>query len=59
MEGNHGLRSKLCQGAARVLRGGSFYDDHPDYFRCADRYRDHPDFRYYRYGLRIVRSPAP
>jgi len=44
------------EGAARVLRGGSFYDDLPDYFRCADRYHDHPDFRYYRYGFRVTRT---
>jgi formylglycine-generating enzyme required for sulfatase activity len=39
-------------GGARVLRGGSFYDYLPDYFRCSDRYHDHPGFHYYRYGLR-------
>ena len=58
----YGAYSKLPQtdptgpskGLSRVLRGGSFYEDHPDSFRCADRYQDHPDFRYYRYGLRLV-----
>jgi len=48
-----------ARGLARVLRGGSFYEDRPDSFRCADRYQDHPDFRYYRYGLRLVMTPAP
>ena len=43
-----------AEGGARVLRGGSFYEDFPDSFRCADRYHDHPDFRYYRYGLRVA-----
>ena len=47
------------KGLSRVLRGGSFYEDTPDSFRCADRYQDHPDFRYYRYGLRVVRTLAP
>jgi len=42
------------KGAARVLRGGSFYDDSPDYFRCADRYHDHPGYRYYSYGFRVA-----
>ncbi|NQU24287.1 MAG: formylglycine-generating enzyme family protein [Candidatus Nealsonbacteria bacterium] len=47
------------QGVARVLRGGSFYDDLPDYFRCSDRYHDHPGFRYYRYGIRVAGNLAP
>jgi len=47
------------KGLSRVLRGGSFYEDMPDSFRCADRYQDHPDFRYYRYGLRLVMTVAP
>ena len=46
-------------GMSRVLRGGSFYCGTPDYFRCADRYQDHPEFRYYRYGLRVVRTLTP
>lgn len=41
-------------GAARVTRGGSFYDDQADYFRSSDRYHDHPDFHYYRYGIRVA-----
>ena len=44
------------KGISRVVRGGSFYEDTPDFFRCADRYHDHPDYRYYRYGLRVVRT---
>jgi formylglycine-generating enzyme required for sulfatase activity len=47
------------KGLSRVLRGGSFYQDTPDSFRSADRYHDHPDFRYYRYGLRLVRTSTP
>jgi len=46
-------------GAARVTRGGSFYDGPPDYFRCSDRYHDHPDFHYYRYGIRVTGNPRP
>jgi hypothetical protein len=48
-----------ARGLSRVLRGGSFYEDMPDSFRCDDRYQDHPDFRYYRYGLRLVLTVAP
>jgi hypothetical protein len=40
------------------VRGGSFYQDTPDSFRSAERYHDHPDFRYYRYGLRLVMNMA-
>ena len=47
------------EGMSRVLRGGSFYCGTPDYFRCSDRYQDHPDFRCYRYGLRVVMTSAP
>jgi formylglycine-generating enzyme required for sulfatase activity len=47
------------KGTSRVLRGGSFYDDLPDYFRCADRYHDHPGYRYYRYGFRVARTLSP
>jgi formylglycine-generating enzyme required for sulfatase activity len=44
-------------GAARVTRGGSFYDGSVDYLRCSDRYHDHPDFHYYRYGIRVTGNP--
>lgn len=47
------------KGASRVLRGGSFYDDTPDYFRSSDRYHDHPEYRYYRYGFRVAAAIAP
>jgi formylglycine-generating enzyme required for sulfatase activity len=47
------------EGTSRVLRGGSFYDDLPDYFRCADRYHDHPGYHYYRYGFRVAGIVAP
>jgi len=46
------------KGLSRVVRGGSFYQDTPDSFRSAERYHDHPDFRYYRYGLRLVMNMA-
>ncbi len=41
-------------GISRVLRGGSFYSGTADYFRCADRYHDHPVYHYYRYGFRVA-----
>ena len=31
----------------------------PDYFRCSDCYHDHPDFHYYRYGIRVTGNPGP
>ncbi len=44
------------QSASRVLRGGSWHDDHPGLFRCAYRnYRD-PGHRYDRDGFRVSRT---
>ncbi len=48
-----------ADGISRVLRGGSFYGGTPDYFRCADRYHDHPGFHYYRYGFRVAGNLSP
>ncbi len=38
----------------RVLRGGSWYSDTPDYFRCACRLRLTPDSGDYGGGFRVV-----
>jgi formylglycine-generating enzyme required for sulfatase activity len=38
----------------RVVRGGSWYY-YRELARCAYRYHDHPDFRYYNFGFRVVR----
>ncbi|GDX41240.1 hypothetical protein LBMAG21_15320 [Armatimonadota bacterium] len=39
----------------RVLRGGSWYDDDPTYFRCADRVNFSPaDWNFYFNGFRCV-----
>ena len=47
------------EGLAHVLRGGSFYSGTPDFFRCADRYHDHPVYHYYRYGFRVGGTLTP
>lgn len=39
----------------RLLRGGSWYHD-PRNCRSAYRYRNHPDYRYSRYGFRVACS---
>lgn len=41
----------------RVTRGGS-WDDGPGGARCSFRYGDHPDFRYFNLGFRVVFSLA-
>jgi formylglycine-generating enzyme required for sulfatase activity/predicted MPP superfamily phosphohydrolase len=43
------------RGDIRVMRGGGWFDDR-DYCRCAYRNIDHPAFRYYYFGFRLVRS---
>jgi formylglycine-generating enzyme required for sulfatase activity len=40
----------------RVVRGGSWFNDHPDYFRCAYRGRYSPDVRLYTLGFRLVEN---
>ena len=42
-----------AQGAARVLRGGSWSDD-PEYCRSAYRYRSVPDDQFHNVGFRVV-----
>ncbi|MCP4621905.1 MAG: SUMF1/EgtB/PvdO family nonheme iron enzyme, partial [bacterium] len=52
-------REDLKSSDDRVLRGGSFYD--PDrYLRCANRYRNDPDYwsRSRYCGFRVVVAPG-
>jgi formylglycine-generating enzyme required for sulfatase activity len=42
----------------RCVRGGSWYYDDPDFFRCAYRDRDNPDSRYYDSGFRLSAGPG-
>jgi sulfatase modifying factor 1 len=41
----------------RVLRGGSFDDGNPDYFRCASRIKLDPDLLNYGSGFRLSAGP--
>jgi formylglycine-generating enzyme required for sulfatase activity len=50
-------REDVEADGARVLRGGSFYDDEW-LVRCAFRYRDFPRDWDYRLGFRVVVSPS-
>jgi len=43
-------------GSSRVLRGGSWFIDDTDFFRCAYRDRYRPDFRLDYYGFRCART---
>ncbi len=45
--------------ASRVLRGGSWIDDYPDYFRCAYRHHDRPGNRFNDNGFRVARTLTP
>jgi len=45
--------------ASRVLRGGSWCYDSPDYFRCAYRDLTPPDARNHNYGFRFARTLTP
>ncbi len=46
-------------GSSRVLRGGSWYSDFPDRFRCAYRLDNRPANRYHSYGFRLARTLTP
>ena len=46
-------------GEARVLRGGPWFEDRPEFLRCADRDRCDPNLRAEGLGFRYVRGPAP
>jgi formylglycine-generating enzyme required for sulfatase activity len=43
-------------GDYRVVRGGSWLHDSPDYFRCAYRYVNRPDYRNVLDGFRCART---
>ena len=43
-------------GSSRVLRGGSWYSDAPEAFRCAYRLNSRPGFRRDNYGFRVSRT---
>jgi formylglycine-generating enzyme required for sulfatase activity len=44
------------KGAYRVLRGGSWHDGYPDYFRCAYRLYYAPSYRNANNGFRVSRT---
>lgn len=46
----------LESGNGRVVRGGSWTDDGPSYFRAAVRYGAYPAYRYFFSGFRCVRG---
>ena len=48
-------RENLDTEIARVLRGGAF-NDSSRLVRCAVRYNDNPDSRYYYLGFRVAVS---
>ena len=50
-------RENLQAGGLRILRGGSWYNDNPDFVRCAYRNWDLPDFRGDLRGFRVARGP--
>jgi hypothetical protein len=41
-----------AEGAGRALRGGSWNNDNPDNFRCANRNNNHPENRNDNNGFR-------
>jgi formylglycine-generating enzyme required for sulfatase activity len=45
--------------SSRVLRGGSWSNDYPAYFRCADRDDHDPANPYNCIGFRAARTPTP
>ncbi len=46
-------------GWFRVLRGGSWFNDYPIFFRCACRYSVVPGRRHRYYGLRVAMAARP
>lgn len=44
------------EGAERVLRGGAWYLEYPDTYRCAVRYNYDPEFWSFYFGLRVAFS---
>ncbi|MBI4517575.1 MAG: SUMF1/EgtB/PvdO family nonheme iron enzyme [Deltaproteobacteria bacterium] len=49
-----GARWGPVEGASRVVRGGSWNNDNPDNFRCANRNNNHPDNRNDNNGFRVA-----
>jgi formylglycine-generating enzyme required for sulfatase activity len=52
-------RENLEEQGARVLRGGSWYNDNPAWVRCASRDGDLPGLNYGLLGFRVARSSRP
>ena len=44
------------QDGFRVVRGGSWYDSHPEQFRCQFRAAVSPDTRHQDLGFRVART---
>jgi formylglycine-generating enzyme required for sulfatase activity len=42
----------------RCVRGGSWYSTYPVNFRCANRFRNAPDDRYFIFGFRLSAGPG-
>ncbi|MCX6623225.1 MAG: SUMF1/EgtB/PvdO family nonheme iron enzyme [Acidobacteria bacterium] len=51
-----GNLTRPSSGGSRVLRGGSWYYDYSNYFRCADRTYRTPDYRNTYLGFRCART---
>jgi len=52
-----GDTSPASSGESRVVRGGSWLFNLPDFHRCARRGHPHPDSRYSFFGFRCARTP--
>jgi formylglycine-generating enzyme required for sulfatase activity len=48
---------KSDSGPTRCVRGGSWFINNPDFFRCAIRYRFDPDFWGSNFGFRLSAGP--
>ncbi len=52
----NGVTAQAPGGTARVLRGGSWYDEDPAFFRCASRRNNLPDNRIDNRGFRCAKD---